>query len=136
MLNEQRVKHMVKLAFYESKNGKEDLKISSYFKKDYIGFNIWGSILWMTVAYIIFMVLLGITFVPGLVEKIGFFNVMLIGIATAMVYIILLITYIVTSKKFFKKKHARAYHRVKKFKKDLETLEAMYEKEDINGETF
>ena len=39
MLNERRVKHMVKLASYESKRGKEDMKINSYFKKDYVSFN-------------------------------------------------------------------------------------------------
>lgn len=136
MLNEQRVKHMVKLAFYESKNGKEDLKISSYYKKDYISLNMWWSIVWLTVAYTIFMVLLGVTFVPELIETIGAVNVMLIGIAVVMVYIILLITYIMISRRFYKKKHARAYHHVKKFKKGLETLATMYEKEDINGETF
>lgn len=136
MLNEQRVKHMVKLAFYESKTGKEDLKISSYYKKDYISFNMWWSIVWLTMAYTILMVLLGITFVPGLIEMIGTFNVLLIGIAVFMVYIILLITYIMVSRRFYRKKHARAYHYVKRFKKGLETLTKMYEEEDVNGETF
>lgn len=33
MLNEERVKLMVKLASYEEKEGKEDFKVSSYYKK-------------------------------------------------------------------------------------------------------
>ena len=36
MLNEERVKHMTKLAFYESKGGSEDLKVSFCYKKKYI----------------------------------------------------------------------------------------------------
>ena len=38
MLNEERVKHMVKLAFYETTDGKEELKAGSYYKKDYINY--------------------------------------------------------------------------------------------------
>ena len=38
MLNERRVKHMVKLAMYENKEGREELKTSKFYKKDYISF--------------------------------------------------------------------------------------------------
>ena len=38
MLNEERVKLMVQLASYEQKEGKEDFKVSSYYKKDYVSF--------------------------------------------------------------------------------------------------
>ena len=39
MLNEERVKLMVQLASYEQKEGKEDFKVSSYYKKDYVSFH-------------------------------------------------------------------------------------------------
>ena len=48
MLNEKRVKHMVKLASYEEKGGTEEIKISSYFRKDYVSFNVLVSLLWVT----------------------------------------------------------------------------------------
>lgn len=134
MLNEERVKHMVKLAFYETKSGNEEIKISSYFKKDYINFNMWWSIIWMTIAYIILVVLLGLTFMSTLLDELTITKIVLIGIATVAIYIALLITYIVVSRKFYKRKHARAYHHVKQFKEDLAELELMYEKEDNNGE--
>ena len=51
MLNEERVKHMIKLADYETKGGKEEQKITSFYKKEYIGMNIMWTLLWMTVAY-------------------------------------------------------------------------------------
>ena len=56
MLNEERVKHMVKLADYETKRGNEEMKISSYFKKDYISMNTLASLVWMTIAYILCIV--------------------------------------------------------------------------------
>ena len=53
MLNEERVKHMVKLAFYETKHGNEELKTSSYYKKDYISFHVLWSVLLSVIAYIL-----------------------------------------------------------------------------------
>ena len=35
MLDERKVKLMTKLALYEETHGKEDFKISSYYRKDY-----------------------------------------------------------------------------------------------------
>mgnify|MGYP006964168553 CR=1 FL=1 len=43
MLNEERVKLMVQLASYEQKEGKEDFKVSSYYKKDYVSFHRLGD---------------------------------------------------------------------------------------------
>lgn len=134
MLNEERVKHMVKLAFYETTGGKEELKVASYFKKDYISYNVLRSVIWMTIAYVTLIILLGMTYISALVEQASVAAVVVAGCAVVVIYIGLLITYILVSKKIYKKKHARAYHRVKKFKQDLIELEALYEKEDINGE--
>ena len=39
MLNESKVKLMTRMAMYESKQGEEDFKISSYYKKDYRSFH-------------------------------------------------------------------------------------------------
>ena len=43
MLNESKVKLMTRMAMYESKQGEEDFKISSYYKKDYRSFHTIGS---------------------------------------------------------------------------------------------
>ena len=37
MLDERKVKLMTKLAMYEETQGKEDFKISEYYRKDYAG---------------------------------------------------------------------------------------------------
>ena len=136
MLNEERVKRMAKLALYETKGGSEEIKISSYFKKDYISINVWFSILWMTVAYVVFLALLGVAFMNLLMESMTMTLLIAIVVGSVVLYIALLITYIVLTRKLYKKRHARAYHRVKKFKQELEELEALYEKEDGNAEVI
>lgn len=37
MLDEKRVKLMTKLALYEETQGKDDFKVSEYYRKDYVG---------------------------------------------------------------------------------------------------
>ena len=134
MLNEERVKHMVKLALYETKHGNEELKTSSYYKKDYISYNVLRSVLFAVIAYILIAALLGITFIGVLIEDFKLSIIVIMGIVAVLLLVALLLTYIKTTKQLYKKKHARAYHRVKKFKQELEELEKLYEKEDNNGE--
>lgn len=133
MLNEKRVKHMVKLALYESKDGREELKTSSYYKKDFIGFNTLLSVMWMTVAYIIVAVLIVMACLKTLIADLSVGLIVTLVAAFVVAYIVLLITCIAASRKHYKKKHARAYHRVKKFKEGLKILEDMYREENNNG---
>ena len=62
-------------------------------------------------------------------------QVLSLVILIACIYIALFITYLIAAKRYYKKRHARAYHRVKKFKENLMILEKMYEKEDQDAET-
>ena len=132
MLNEERIKHMTKLAFYETKGGNEDIKTSFYYKKDYIGFNTFWSAFWMTIAYIVLVGIIGVTFMSGVIEKLSSAQTMVIALSFLGIYLVLLIAYIRYAKHIYKKKHARAFHRVKRFKNELEQLEKLYEKEDSN----
>ena len=134
MLNEKRVKHMVKLALFETKSGQEELKASSFYKKDYVAFQVLWSIIWMTIAYVALVTLVGIGFLNDLIETMSKAKLILIGTLILVVYIVLLIIYLFVSRRFYKDKHARAYYRSKEFKADLAQLEVMYEKEDIDGE--
>ena len=59
MLDERKVKLMTKMALYEQKEGKEDFKVSAYYRKDYASVHTIYSILWMTVGYILLIVLIG-----------------------------------------------------------------------------
>lgn len=132
MLNEERLKHMTKLAFYETKGGSDDLRVGFQFKKKYIVFNAFWSALWMTIAYIALVVIVVVTFMGGILEMLSAKQLLVIILCFLAIYLILLIVYIRYAKQIYKRKHARAYHRMNIFKDKLEQLEEMYEKEDGN----
>ena len=75
MLDERKVKLMTKMALYEQKEGKEDFKVSAYYRKDYASVHTIYSILWMTVGYILLIVLIGFA-AMDYIEKIGFTDMM------------------------------------------------------------
>ena len=132
MLNEKRVKHMVKLAMYENKEGVEELKTGGFYKKDYISYNTLWAVIWMTIAYLLVTLLFVIAQLEMILEILSFKLAIQMLCGFAAVYVILLAIYIPLSRRFYRKKHARAYHRVKNFKEGLEILEEMYEEEQIN----
>lgn len=135
MLNEERVKHMIKLADYETKGGNEDIKVSSHFKKDYISMNTLLSLVWMTIAYALSIAAIWLAVKDLVTVPLTKVQTSSIIILIAGIYFMLLVAYLAIARRFYKKKHARAYFRVKKFREDLAVLEAMYEKEEEDAET-
>ena len=53
MLNEERVVLMTKMASYETHEGKKCLAIGSYFRSDYIGWQVLKSIISATIAFVV-----------------------------------------------------------------------------------
>jgi hypothetical protein len=57
MLNNNKIRLMTKLALYEDKEGKEDIRLSKYYKTDYVRYQVIKSIISATVGYALILVL-------------------------------------------------------------------------------
>lgn len=55
MLNEERVILMTKLASYEQKKGKKNIRINRYFRSDYLIMQMLKTILCSTIAYVLLL---------------------------------------------------------------------------------
>lgn len=51
MLNTNKVRLMTKLALYENKKGKEDIRLSKYYKTDYVRYQVIKSLICATIGY-------------------------------------------------------------------------------------
>lgn len=129
MLNEERVKLMVKLASYEAKEGKEDFKISSYYKKDYMSINRICTLIWVTVGYAILAGIFGLAFVEQLLEQFTLTKGLILLGSLCAGYVFLLILYWGISGHFYQKKHTQARNRIKRYSHNLLVLNKLYEKE-------
>ena len=53
MINQDRLRLMTKMAAYEAGEGQKNMAIASYFRSDYLGFQIIKSVICATIAYAI-----------------------------------------------------------------------------------
>lgn len=120
---------MVRMASYEKTNAKQDQKISSYYKKDYISLNTLITILWITIGYAIIVGLAAICGMDILFENPTIIRMLILGGLVIVGYIIVLVIYGVCASSYYKLKHNRAKQRVKRYYRDMSKLENYGKKE-------
>lgn len=130
MLDERKVKLMTKLAFYEQTQGKEDFKISEYYRKDYAGLHTICSVIWVTVGYACIALLAVLGGLDSLMEKMSSALIITLGLVIIVGYVGTVIIFAVISSHVYNEKHKKARQRVKKYNHNLTRLLKMYEKEN------
>ena len=119
MLDEQKIKLMTKLAFYEKTQGKEDFKISEYYRKDYTSLHVICSILWVTVGYVCLGALVVLAGLDALMSKMSAGLIITMGLAAILGYFVLVIAYAVVTSHVYNRNHRQARQRVKKYNHNL-----------------
>ena len=107
MLDRSKVKLMTKLALYEQTQGKEDFKISEYYRKDYV-------------------LLAGFDLIVGHMSLLLMLIMMLVAVVG---YVVILAIYAGVTSHVYNQKHKDARQRVKMYNHDLIKLLKLYEKE-------
>lgn len=136
MVNEKRVKHMVKLAFYEQKGGSEEIKITARSKNDYIKRNVWSSVLCMTLAFLLILCFLFAGVFYSSFLEINITQLLILVVGAIISYFALCIIVVTKAKDFYEKKYTKAQRHVQQFEADLAELEYMYDEEEQNGENI
>lgn len=129
MISEERVRIMTKMSLYESKLGEQDLKISNYYKKDYVSLHTLITVLWVTVGYALMAVLVVLSNFDALMADLTMMKMILLVIGAFGGYLVVVIAYIIGANMFYKKKHNGAKRRVKQYYRDLTRLRKIYNKE-------
>ncbi|MCI8885322.1 MAG: hypothetical protein HFG87_04980 [Dorea sp.] len=130
MLDKRKVEIMTRLAFYEQTEGKEDFKVSEYYRRDYASLHTICSVLWVTIGYLCLVGILVLIWLDELLSNMSnTLIVMLIGMVV-LGYVSLVIVYAIITNHIYNEKHKDARQRVKKYNHDLTRLLKMYEKEN------
>ena len=123
---------MTRAAIYEKEYGEEDLKITSYYKKDYSSLNTWITLIWVTAGSILLGGIIFLCFGESLVEGLTIMRLLFLAAVALALYLALMILYGIGAGNFYSKKHIRAKQRVKKYLRDISRLEKMNKKKEIN----
>ena len=121
---------MTRMASYEQKEGKEDFKISAYYRKDYTSLNTLISFAWGTVGYACVLGLVALGGFDFLVGKLSINLAVTLFLAAVIGYFVIVIIYSVVANRFYNQKHKQSRMRVKKYNHDLTRLIKFYEKEN------
>lgn len=129
MLDERKVKLMTKLALYEETQGKEDFKISEYYRKDYVGMHVFSSIIWVTIGYACVAFLIVLSGLEALMDSMSNSLMLMILMIFVVGYVGTVVIFSIISSHIYNQKHKDARMRVKKYNHNLTRLLRWYERE-------
>lgn len=133
MLNNRKVRLMSRLAMYEKDFGKEDIRLSKYYRTDYVRLNVLKTIVALTLGYLLIMLILVVYNSEYLLEHALSINYKdLIG-KYAAVYVIVLTVYVALCMIGYMVKYRISRKKLAKYFRMLRKLRSMYREE--SGET-
>ena len=130
MLNEEKLRLMIRLADYEQNQGKEDLERTKYFKLDYIRFQIMKTLVSVTGAVFLVVLLIGMYHMEYLITNALELDYGTIARYFLVIYLLLLCLFSFVTISVATIQYERSKGRVKEYYSTLQELIAYYEAEE------
>ena len=130
MLNTRKTRLMTKLAIYEKRAGKEDIKLSKYYKTDYVRYNMLKSVVAVTFGYFIILAMIVLYQSEYLIREAVNLNYYEIVKFTIGIYILILTVYIAASLLGYSLYYSISRKRLAKYFRMLRRLRTIYREED------
>lgn len=130
MLDKRRVRLMTKMALYEQKEGREDMNISAYYKKDYMSMKLIANFVWTTIGYGCAVLLILGWGMTSWLERLTLTLLILLAAVIILAYLALMIITTIVAGRIYGKKHRDARMRMKRYNHELLQLIKIYEKEN------
>lgn len=130
MLNNDKIRVMTKLAIYESGKGKEDIKLSQYFKKDYIRLQTLNTVVFSTIGYGLILLLIGVYQSEYLIAEAVNLEYKSIGMYILGLYVMTLTVYILATIIGSTLKYDASRKKLAGYNRGLKYLSKIYEEEE------
>ena len=131
MLDEEKVILMTKMAAFIDREGKKNDAINSYFRSDYVGFNIIKSIISATIVYAIFLAAYVLCKFEEVLSNIyNTENLLSEGRRCLIYYLLLVGVYSLASYVIYSYRYGKMRKSMKTYYGNLKKLARMYEKKD------
>ena len=128
MINNDKVSLMTKLAIYENKNT-EDIKLSKYYKGDYVRHNVLKTIISVTIAYACILLFILFYNLEEVLAKAFELNYTMLGIEIFVSYFVLIVIFTLMSFMIYSEKINRSRKSLMKYHRGLKQLSRMYDDE-------
>ena len=130
MVNVRKVRLMTKLAIYEKKEGKEDIKLGKYFRRDYVRLKILHNIVAVTIGYLLVLAMIVAYQMEYLIREAV--NLDYIGMGKTILggYIIVVTVYVMASMVGYGLYYGYSRKKLAKYFRMLRLLRNMYREEE------
>lgn len=129
MLNIRKTRLMTKLAIYESKEGKQDIHLSKYYKTDYVRLQILKTIMSVTFGYLLLLLTVVIYKSEYLIEQAVNLDYRAIGTTVLVIYVVLLTVYIVGTIIGYSIQYDLSRGKLSKYFRMLKIMRKLYKEE-------
>ena len=130
MLNNRKVRLMTRLAMYEQKEGKEDIRISKYFRSDFVRLNVLKSVVAITFGYLLILVLLIVYHSEYLIREAVTLDYKGGLLRYAGIYVAILAIYVAFGMIGYMIKYRASRKKLAKYFRMLRRLRTIYREED------
>ncbi len=126
MLNENKVKMMTKMAIYEKNEGKRMLKMSRYYKGDFVTLGVLKSIIASTFAFAVIVIFFALCNMEKIVSEVNTMDYTLIAKKVGIYYILFLIVFSIIGGIVNAYQYNKSRAGLKKYFSRLNKLERFY----------
>ncbi len=130
MLNDRKIRLMTKLALYERKEGKEDIKLSKYYRTDYVRLQVLKTVVAVTFSYILILLLIAIYKLEYLIDQAVVLDYAGIGKMILGIYIVVLTVFVLAVLVGYSIKYRKSRKKLSKYFRMLKRLKHIYNVED------
>ncbi len=130
MLNTKKVRLMTRLAIYEKKEGREDIRLSKYYRTDYVRLHVLQTVVAVTIGYLLVLLMLGMYHSEYLIREAVNLDYKSMGLKILGGYIAVLTVYICASLIGYTIHYNHSRRKLSKYFKMLKKLSRMYQEEE------
>lgn len=130
MLNEERICVMTQMASYEEKQGKEDIPVKQYYRKDYVSFQMMKTFLSSTISFGILFLFWLMYNMEDITQKMTDMDPIKLGISVLICYAVFIIIYQIIAVIVYNRRYSKATAGVKKYHADIRKVIKLQEKEE------
>lgn len=129
MVNNRKVRLMTRLAIYEENEGKEDIRLSKYYRADYIRLNVLRAIVSVTIGYLLIVLIIGVYNSEFLIREAVTLDYRSLLVQYAGAYILILTVYIALCMIGYMAKYSSSRKKLTKYFRMLRRLRSIYREE-------
>ena len=133
MVNLRNVRLMTKLAIYEKTEGKEDIKLGKFFRRDYVRLKVLHNIVWVTLGYLLVLAMIIAYQMEYLIREAVNLDYIGIGKTILGIYIILVTVYVMAAMVGYGLYYDYSRKKLAKYFRMLRRLRSLYQEEEQLG---